>query len=134
MRPTFRILALYFLLCTSLPSSAQITLNWGTSFSPGWSSGNLTRTASNIGGNTINCTATIGITGGGAFVQTGITTGSQTPTVAGAVFTVPDASNRVHITPNYSTNTAYTTITLSFTTYVSNLSFRIADIDKKIFR
>lgn len=118
------------LLCTGQSSTAQITLNWGTSFSPSWSSGTLTRTASNIGGNTIGCTATVTLNGSGSFVQTGVTTGAQTPTVTGALFTVPGVSNRVHITPNYSNNTSSTTITLSFTAYATNLSFRIADIDK----
>ncbi|MFN8291847.1 MAG: hypothetical protein U0U70_16435 [Chitinophagaceae bacterium] len=55
MKPTLPFLALYMLLCTGQPSTAQITLNWGASFSPSWSSGTLTRTASNIGGNTIGC-------------------------------------------------------------------------------
>ncbi|MBK6938389.1 MAG: hypothetical protein IPH18_17200 [Chitinophagaceae bacterium] len=56
--------------------------------------------------------------------------GSQTPTVNGAVFTVPGASSRIQITPNFNNNTSYATIVLSFTSLATNISFRIADIDK----
>lgn len=119
------------LLCLSqIRTEAQINLNWATSFSPSWSNGALSRTASNIGGNTINCTATVSITGPGSFSQAMGSSGSQTPTVSGAVFTVPGSVGRLQLTPNFNQKSSYATVTLSFNAMTTNVSFRIVDIDK----
>lgn len=130
MKPSLLLLAAYIFLCNCQQSNAQITLNWGSSYSPSWLNGILNRTASNIGGNSVSCTTDIVINGSGSFVQTGVTSGSQTPTVSGAVFTVPGSANRVHLTPNFGNNSSYINITYTFTSLVTNVSFRIADIDK----
>ncbi|HRG92744.1 MAG TPA: hypothetical protein PLZ10_07335, partial [Chitinophagaceae bacterium] len=113
------------------PVFSQLNLNWASSFSPFWSNGALSRTAPNINGNSINCTTTVTMNGGGYFTGvTGNIFGTPTPTVSGAVFTVPGAASRIHLTPNYSTNTSYTDIVFSFSSMTTNVSFRIADIDK----
>lgn len=109
---------------------AQTNLNWASSFSPAWANGNTNGTASNIGGNSINCTATLTMVGGGSYVQALGSSGAQTPTVSGATFTVPGTGNRLQVTPNFSNNAGYVNIVLSFTTMVSNVSFKIVDIDK----
>jgi len=70
------------------------------------------------------------MTGSGAFMAAMGSSGAQTPTVAGAVFTIPGASNRIQVTPNYTNTSSYTTIVLSFTAMTTNVVFRIADIDK----
>ena len=119
------------LLCLSLiRTEAQINLNWASSFSPSWSNGALSRTASNIGGNTINCTATVSISGPGSFSQAMGSSGSQTPTVSGAVFTVPGSAGRLQMTPNFNQKTSYASLVLSFNAFTTNVSFRIVDIDK----
>ncbi|MBK6827928.1 MAG: T9SS type A sorting domain-containing protein [Chitinophagaceae bacterium] len=118
-------------ICLTQTAFSQINLNWASSFSPSWSNGDLSRTASNINGNSINCTATVTMNGAGFFTGvTGNIFGTPTPTVSGAVFTVPGAASRIHLTPNYSSNTSYTDIVFSFSAMTTNVSFRIADIDK----
>jgi hypothetical protein len=109
---------------------AQINLNWATSFSPSWGNGDLTGTASNIGGNSINCSASFIMTGAGVFMPVLGSSGSQSPSVSGAVFTVPGTTNRIQVTPNYNSNSSYTDIVLSFSSMTTNISFRIVDIDK----
>ncbi len=110
--------------------SSQITLNWGNSFSPSWSHGALNRTANNISGNSINCVATVSMSGPGSFTLAMGSSGAQTPTVNGAVFTVPGASSRIQITPNFNNNSSYTQTVLNFTALTTSVSFRIVDIDK----
>ena len=118
-------------ICLTQTAFSQINLNWASSFSPSWSNGDLSRTASNINGNSINCTATVTMNGAGFFTGvTGNIFGTPTPTVSGAVFTVPGAASRIHLTPNYSSNTSYTDIVFSFSAMTTNVSFRVADIDK----
>lgn len=129
MRKTILITGFAILLLSG-SLNAQLNLNWSSSFSPAWSNGALSRTASNIGGSNINCTATVSITGPGAFVQALGSSGSQTPTVTGATFTIPGTGNRLQITTNYNQNTSYTTVVLSFSSTATNVFFRIVDIDK----
>ena len=121
-------IALLFLLLNQCVHAQN--LSWSSSFSPTWSSGNTTGNASNVGGTVLNCTVTASIHGSGSFVQALGNSGSQTPTVAGATFTVPGSANRLQITTDYGSNTAYTTVVLTFSALATNVSFRIVDIDK----
>ncbi len=121
-------LALLFLFATEVKS--QINLSWSSSFSPTWADGNTSGNAPNIGGYSINGTATATIIGGGSFMQALGGSGAQTPTVSGATFTVPGTTNRIQVTPNYTANTNYTDIVLTFTSLTTNVSFKIVDIDK----
>ncbi|NOT50830.1 MAG: T9SS type A sorting domain-containing protein [Chitinophagaceae bacterium] len=119
------------LLFLSVPNlKAQINLSWASSFSPTWNSGNTTGTAPNIGGYSINCSASATINGGGTFMQALGSSGAPTPTVSGATFTVPGTTNRLQVTPNYTSNTSYTDIILTFTSPATNVAFKIVDIDK----
>ncbi len=129
MRKTILITGLVLLVAKQSPM-AQLHLQWGSSFSPSWSNGALSRNAPNISGYSVGCTASVGISGGGSFLPAMGSYGSQSPTVSGAVFTVPGASSRLQVTPNFNNRSSSSTITLSFTTLATNVSFRIADIDK----
>lgn len=111
-------------------SEAQPNLNWAASFSPTWSDGNTNGNASNVGGSGINCTATLTMVGGGVFTNALGGSGAQTPTVSGATFTIPATTNRIQVTPNFSSNTSYVNIVLSFSSYTTNVTFKIVDIDK----
>lgn len=113
-----------------LYSEAQPNLNWATSFSPAWADGNITGNAINISGSGINCTATATMVGGGTYMGALGGSGAQTPTVSGATFTVPGTTNRIQVTPNFSSNTSYVDIVLSFTSFATNVTFKIVDIDK----
>ncbi|MEI2738224.1 MAG: T9SS type A sorting domain-containing protein [Chitinophagaceae bacterium] len=109
---------------------AQANLNWGSSFSPSWANGNTNGSANNISGSGINCTATASIVGSGSFQQALGSSGAQTPTVSGATFTVPGTTSRLQVTPNYSNNSSYTDIVLTFTSMATNVTFNIVDVDK----
>lgn len=113
-----------------LYSEAQPHLNWAASFSPSWADGNTNGNATNVGGSGINCTATLTMVGGGVFTNALGGSGAQTPTVSGATFTIPATTNRIQVTPNFSSNTSYVNIVLSFSSFTTNVSFKIVDIDK----
>jgi hypothetical protein len=107
------------------------TLNWGTSFSPVWATGTVSRTASNIGGSGINCAVSMPVSGGGIFTTTyGSYGGVMTPTVASSTFIVPGSTSNLQVSLDYPSNKSYTTITLDFSARITNASFRIADIDR----
>jgi hypothetical protein len=120
------------MLCVTLffpsKSDAQL-LNWLTSYLPSWSNGNMNGTAYNVSGMGVNCTTAVSISGG-SFSQALGSSGAQTPTVSGATFIVPGSSSRLQVTPNFSTNTNYVNIVMTFSAFVTNVSFRIVDIDK----
>lgn len=119
------------LLLLTLPNLAQAQLlAWLTSFSPSWNNGATSRTAYNAGGYTnLNLDVNVSISGG-SFTQALGSSGSMTPTVSGATFTVPGSPSRLQLTPNFSSNSSYTTIVFTFTAPVQNVTFRIVDIDK----
>lgn len=118
------------LLITSQVSSQPINLNWGASYSPIWTNGALSRSATNIGGFGVNCTTTVSMNGPGSFGLALGSFGAQTPTVYGATFTVPGATNRLQITSDFVQNSSYVNIVFNFTSLISNVSFRIVDLDK----
>lgn len=111
-------------------ANSQIQLQWNSAFSPSWSNGALNRTASNISGYSIHCTTVVTMTGPGSFAKAMGNSGAQTPTVSGAVFTIPGSSSRLQVTTNYNQKSSYTDIVFSFTSMVTNVSFRVVDIDK----
>lgn len=117
-------------ILTAQLNAQPINLNWGTSYSPSWTHGALSRTATNIGGFGVNCSTTVSMNGLGSFTLALGSSGAQTPTVSGATFTIPGATNRLQVTPNFNQNSSYVNIVFSFTSLISNVSFRIVDIDK----
>jgi hypothetical protein len=130
MRKTTTIIAGLLLLFLDLKVQAQINLSWQSSFLPSWSNGNTSGNANNIGSSPVNCSVNLTINGGGSFKQTHGNSGSQTPTVSGTTFIVPGVASSIQLTPNFSNNSGYIDIVLSFTTVVNNVSFRIVDIDR----
>ena len=130
MRKTILIAGLALLCLSQNGLKAQINLNWLSSFSPAWNNGNTNGNAPNIGGNSINGSVSATINGGGTFAQANGSSGAQTPTVSGATHTIPASVNKLQVTPNFSSNTSYTDIVITFSSPAINVSFRIADIDK----
>jgi hypothetical protein len=120
-----------FITINHLPAQTN-QLNWASSFSPPWANGLLHRQANNIGGNNLDCDANISMHGGGFFTLTMGTYGVLSPSVAGAVFTVPGSPERIQLTPDFNNKNAYSRITMEFSTPVSYVSFKIADIDKAL--
>lgn len=116
------------LLFTFTELTAQV-LNWGSAFSPAWAHGNTNRTAINVAGTGVNCTVVASITGSGVFKQTS-SFGGLTPTVSGAIIVVPGSPSRLHTIVDFDNTSSYVTVRLTFSSYVRNVSFRIADIDK----
>ncbi len=122
------LMAGFVLLFTSTELTAQV-LNWGSAFSPAWVHGNTNRTAINVAGTGVNCTVVASITGSGVFKQTS-SFGGLTPTVSAATIVVPGSPSRLHTIVDLDNTSSYVTVRLTFSSYVRNVSFRIADIDK----
>lgn len=130
MKKLILLASIVLLLITTQLNAQPINLNWGASYSPSWANGALTRSATNIGGFGVNCTTTVSMNGLGSFTLALGSSGALTPTVSGATFTVPGATNRLQVTPDFVQNSSYVSIVFSFTSLISNVSFRIVDIDK----
>lgn len=130
MKKLILLASIVLLLITTQLNAQPINLNWGASYSPSWANGALTRSATNIGGFGVNCTTTVSMNGLGSFTLALGSSGALTPTVSGATFTVPGATNRLQVTPDFVQNSSYVNIVFSFTSLISNVSFRIVDIDK----
>lgn len=120
----------FCLLLTSHQLFAQAHLNWASSFSPSWSNGALSRSATNVGGYSIDCTTSISMNGAGSFSPVNGASGPMSPSVNAAFFTVPGSGNKIQVTPNFIQHTSFVTIEMSFTSLITNVNFRIADIDK----
>lgn len=109
--------------------SQSYTLNWASSFSPAWSNGATSGTATNIGGSGINSSVSM-VMSGGVYATSHSGSGIQTPTVSGSDFVVANSSANLEVSVNYSSPTQYTDITISFSTAVKEVIFEIGDIDK----
>lgn len=102
------------------------TLNWATSFNPSWSNGNVNGNTADLTGKGLNLATMISISGG----TFGQSSGNTTPTILGNNIQVAGSSSRLEIAPNFNTATGYSDIVINFSTIVSSVSFRVADIDK----
>ena len=120
--------ALFFVLILSQASKAQsYTLDWGSSFTPAWAAGATSGTANNIGGYSINCAVTLGITGSGAFVAPYPRVNNNNGTAAD--FEVQSSSDALEISQNLGNKTSYSRTILSFSSDIQNVQFGISDID-----
>ncbi|HEX7902714.1 MAG TPA: T9SS type A sorting domain-containing protein [Chitinophagaceae bacterium] len=122
-------IALLIILLWAQPNHNSLysqTLNWTTSFSPSWANGNTNGNAPNLAGTGLNLATTLSISNG-VFSQS---SGNNTPTILGNTIQVAGSSSRLEIAPNFSTATGYSDIVINFSGTVSNVVFRIADIDK----
>ena len=124
----FLTLFFSFLGCNFLYSQTY-TLNWASSFSPAWSDGNLSGTASNIGGSGINATITISKTGG-IYAHTNGGSGVATPTVSGSTLMTGTSSTNLEIGVDFNNHGEHAEIVYQFSSHVTHVVFDIADIDK----
>lgn len=132
MRRTIFIAGIILLL-TILPRTGQAQLlDWLTSFIPSWGNGNANGNAPNISGTGLNLSTSISISNG-TFEQALGSSGAPTPTVSGATFTVPGSPTRLQLTTDFSSNAGYVNVVMSYTSLITNVTFRIADIDKNNF-
>lgn len=108
---------------------AQVNLSHLSSFAPSWINGAVNGNALNVGSSTINVSLSI-TNSGGVYGLTNGGTGLPTPSVLASAMTVSGSVSNMQITMDLSNNTQYTDIVYSFSAPVTNVSFRIADIDK----
>lgn len=122
--------SLLALLHVAPPASSQTyTLNWNTSFSPAWSNGAVSGTATNIGGSGI--TATVNIYKYGGTWQPSVYTGTNTPTKNGDYKTGPySAPNNLMLALDFTSVADYTDVIITFSPGVFNLNFYLGDIDR----
>src|SRR6476661_8617418 len=110
----------------SVASAQTYTLDWGSSFSPAWATGNTSGTANNIGGSTVNCSVSM-FKSAGIFTTTlGSFGGPMTPTVSASTFIVGGSPKNIQISLDYPSNTDYCDITFTFNKPVFNVSFNLA--------
>lgn len=107
------------------------TLNWGSSFSGAWSTGATTGTANNIGSSSVNATVTLTNSQPSSFGSFGGFT-SPKASSGGNPFTTQLGSNvpNLAVGVNWSNESNYVDIVISFNTAVKNITFNVADIDK----
>ena len=124
-------LCIFLLLSLFTPSlyAQTFTLNWASSFSAAWTSGNTSGSASDVGGSGANATVAISKSGG-VYSHSNGNSGVSTPTVSGSSFIVGGSSSNLEIAMGFDNNTEYTDIVYQFSSHVTHLSFEIADIDK----
>lgn len=122
-------LLLFILLSVYFVRAQTYTMNWSSSFSPAWSSGNTSGTASNIGGSGVSMSVSM-VKSGGSFSRSGGTTGPETPTVSGSTFLVGGSLSNLEVAIDYTNHGEHTDIMLQFSQAVTSLAFSIADIDK----
>lgn len=122
------LIAGLILLLTSAGAHAQV-LNWGSSFLPSWADKNTSGSAPNIDGSGISASVDILLSGGSFTFANGLS-GTISPTVTGATAIVPGSTSKMQIGVNFANETNTCKIIYTFTSQVTNLSFRIADIDK----
>jgi len=120
---------LFFFIGKTTTFSQSYTLDWGSSFSPAWASGNTSGTATNIGGSGINCTVTMSITGGGSFVSPYPRVNNNNSTSAD--FEVQSSTDALEVDINLNNKTSsFCTITFTFSSAITHLSFGISDVDR----
>lgn len=118
------------IVCLFLISSMQaqaVLMDWSSSFSPTWSAGSLSGTATNIGGTGINCTVNMSIQGNGSFVSPYPRVNANNSNTGD--FVVQSSSDAIEIDQNLNNRTSFSRTTFTFSSAVNNLVFSIADID-----
>jgi hypothetical protein len=123
-----QLYTLLFVAATVLTGSSvqaqTYTLDLSNSFSPSWSAGNTSGTASNIGSSGINCSVSMAFNGSGSL-------SSPYPRVNGSGdFMVQGSTDAMEVDVNLSNKTSYLVITYTFSKPVQNVSFGISDIDR----
>lgn len=104
-----------------------VLMDWSSSFSPSWSAGSLSGTATNIGGTGINCTVNMSIQGNGSFVSPYPRVNANNSNTGD--FQVQSSGDAIEIDQNLNNRTSFSRTSFTFSSAVNNLVFSIADID-----
>jgi hypothetical protein len=129
---TLILLAIAFLFLADTALSQVYTMNWGTSISPAWVTGNTSGIGNNVNGSGIRVTIGMVKTGGVFTTTLGSYGGPNTPTVSSSTFIVGGSSSNIQLSLDYGSSAEYTDITVTFSSPVLNARFNIADIDRLI--
>jgi hypothetical protein len=116
------------LISTQLKAQTNYTFDLGSSFSPSWSAGSTSGTATNINASGINCTLSMAITGSGSFSSPYPRVNSNNSNSSD--FVVQNSTDAMEIDVNFGNRTSYIDITYTFSAPVQNVSFGISDIDR----
>ncbi|WP_205510702.1 T9SS type A sorting domain-containing protein [Longitalea arenae] len=127
--PAFQFL---FLCFVNIQANSQ-TLDWSSSFSPAWTDGSVSGTATNVSGFGTNVSVSVNNSQAGTYQQ--VTTGVNAPAVntnngRSNFFILAGTTDALEIDVNWTSNTAYVDVIYNFSQPVYNLSFRVGDIDK----
>ncbi|HEU4473141.1 MAG TPA: Ig-like domain-containing protein [Flavisolibacter sp.] len=131
MRKNFTKLALPGILCLllSFTGLAQTyTLDWGSSFSPSWSAGATSGTATNVNGSGRNVSVNMAFTGSGNIFLSNYPQVNNNNSSA-SVFQVQNSTDAIQVGIDLANKSSYLTITFTFSAPVQNLNFGISDID-----
>ena len=123
----FLLNLLSILLLETIAHSQSYTLDWGSSFTPAWTAGATTGTATNIGGSSVNCTVNMAISGSGAFVAPYPRVNNNNGTAAD--FEVQSSGDAIEIDQDLGNRTSFSVTTITFSSAVQNVQFGISDID-----
>ena len=118
------------LCCVVAAFSQTYTLDWGSSFTPAWTTGSTTGTANNIGGSGRNLTVSSAFTGSGS-VNAGYPFINNNYTSTGTfAYQVQGSTDAIVYGQNLGNRTSYITITYTFSQPVQNVLFGVCDIDR----
>lgn len=126
------VLQLFFLFFISKSITAQ-TLDWSSSFSPAWSDGTVSRTATNVSASGVNVSVSITNSQAGTYQQ--VTSGVNAPAVNNNnnrpnFFILAGSTDALEIDVDWTSNTAHVDVVYSFSQPIFHLVFRVGDIDK----
>ena len=127
--PSFYIILLCLICNTGF---SQTVLDWSSSFTPAWSNGATTRTATNVSPG-INCTVTVTNSQAGTYQN--ITGSTPAPSVninngLSNFFIIAGSADCLEIDVDWTNDNAYVDVVYTFNKPVYNLVFRIGDVDK----
>jgi hypothetical protein len=124
---TTLIIIIVALICNNKTQAQTYTLDLGSSFSPAWTAGGTSGTASNIGGSGINCTVNFALTGSGSIASSYPQVNNNNSN--SGIFVVQNSTDAMELDINLGNKTSYVTVTYTFSAPVQNVSFGISDID-----
>lgn len=130
MKKLYSLLAILVALtvCNEVIGQTNYLFDLGSSFSPAWSAGSTSGTATNINGSGVNCTLSLTFNGSGSFSSPYPRVNSNNTTSGD--FQVQNSTDAMEIDLNLGSKTSYVDITYTFSKAVQNVSFGISDIDR----
>jgi|GEM_PF-5134804 len=123
-------LAILFMLLTHFAFSQTYTLDWGAAFSPAWSNGTTSGTATNIGSSGVNVTVSVSALGGGTLYSGFPGVNSNNTGNPGSSKQVQGSTDAFEVKADFANKTSQKArITLTFSAPIQSISFGISDID-----